>query len=152
MTKSRGIRHIERHGLCPRGVPMTPEYRAWKAAIERCENPKCKYYKNYGGRGVAFCAEWRQSFTAFLAAVGPRPSRAHSLDRIKNELGYEPGNVRWATRREQNRNRRGLKMITWRGETLCLQEWSERVGISDHTIRTRLQRGWPIDRALTEAA
>lgn len=82
------------------------EYRAWYAMIDRCYNHKNKHFKNYGGRGIAVCARWRQNYRAFLADVGRAPSRDHSLDRVRNNDGYEPGNVRWATWIEQNNNKR----------------------------------------------
>ncbi len=150
MTASRGIRPgYERHGFTPKGQPFTPEYRAWKALIERCENAKCKAYKNYGGRGVRVAPEWRKSFTAFLSHIGARPSVDHSIDRFPNKDGnYEPGNVRWATRSEQNRNRRGLRLLTFRGETLCAVQWAERLGISSKALWSRIRRGWTVERAL----
>jgi hypothetical protein len=65
-------------------------------------------WKDYGGRGISMCSEWSDSFDSFLAHVGPRPSDRHSLDRIDNDGNYEPGNVRWATRKEQQANRRPM--------------------------------------------
>jgi hypothetical protein len=88
---------------------MTPEKRLWGHMIERCTNPNHHAWKNYGGRGITVCDEWRQSFSAFLAHVGPRPTPNHSLDRYPNNDGnYEPGNVRWATRSEQRANSRPI--------------------------------------------
>jgi hypothetical protein len=74
--------------------------------IQRCVDQNGKSYPNYGGRGISVCDRWRESFTAFLADVGEKPSPGMSLDRIDNDGNYEPGNVRWATASEQNRNRR----------------------------------------------
>lgn len=85
---------------------MTAEYRAWVAMRERCSYEKHASYHNYGGRGIAVCAEWQDDFKAFYDHIGPKPSPKHSIDRIDNERGYEPGNVRWATRAEQNANQR----------------------------------------------
>jgi hypothetical protein len=79
----------------------TPEYEIWKAIKGRCLNPTHKQYDDYGGRGISICEEWRSDFMAFLSAVGYRPSPSVSLDRIDNDKGYEPGNVRWTTALEQ---------------------------------------------------
>lgn len=129
---------------------MSPEYRAWKAMIERCENPNCEPFRNYGARGITVAPEWRISFVTFLAYIGPRPSALHSLDRINNELGYSPGNVRRATKQEQNRNRRGNRLLTLNGETRCVQDWAEHLALSVSMIRNRIARGWSDERALTE--
>jgi hypothetical protein len=83
-----------------------PLYGTWKRMRQRCNDQGCTDYYNYGARGVTVCARWMESFEAFLADMGPRPSPRHSLDRIDSSLGYEPGNVRWATTRQQARNRR----------------------------------------------
>jgi len=83
----------------------SPEYRTWHGMNERCRYPKHKDWQYYGGRGIAVCDEWRNSFPAFLAHVGRKPSPQHSIDRIENDRGYEPGNVRWATAKEQTANR-----------------------------------------------
>ena len=88
------------------GMSRTPEYKAWDGARARCNNPANRKYPLYGGRGIRMADEWLHSFSAFIAEVGPRPSLKHSLDRKDNDRGYEPGNVRWATTREQNINRR----------------------------------------------
>lgn len=87
-------------------MTRTPEHRAWRKARDRCCNPSDRNYPDYGGRGLSMCQEWRDSFLAFYHHIGPRPSPDHSLDRIDNDRGYEPGNVRWATRAQQARNRR----------------------------------------------
>jgi hypothetical protein len=82
-----------------------PEYVAWQHAKDRCHNPRNKNYPEWGGRGITMSEEWRNSFEAFYRDMGPRPPGT-SLDRIKNELGYSKDNCRWATRLQQNNNRR----------------------------------------------
>ena len=88
------------------GKSWTAEWIIWVAMRRRCSNPNCKDWKNYGGRGITVAPEWQTDFQAFLDHVGPRPSPAFSIDRIDNDRGYEPGNVRWATRLEQAHNQR----------------------------------------------
>jgi len=136
-----------KHGCARRGE-MTPEYSTWSLMIQRCEDPSSDRYGYYGGRGISVCPKWRTSFAAFLEDVGPKPSPAHSLDRIDPNGNYEPGNVRWATKKEQARNRRTNRLLTVNGETRCLSEWSEITGIPKTTLRLRLERGWPPERAV----
>ncbi len=85
---------------------MSVEYRCWVRLKQRCYNKNHQDYKNYGGRGIAVCKLWRESFAAFLKDVGRKPSLDLSLDRIDNDGNYEPGNCRWATRSQQQRNKR----------------------------------------------
>lgn len=102
----------ERHGDLQGvygGGRRPPEYTCWKNMRRRCGNPAAKDYPRYGGRGIAVCEQWQRSYVAFLADVGRRPSPKHSLDRIENAGNYEPGNVRWATMREQRLNARPLQ-------------------------------------------
>ena len=96
-----------------------------------------------------FCERW-ESFENFFADMGRRPSAAHTLDRIDNDGNYEPGNCRWATKKQQQRNRRTNRLLTFSGETHCAAEWAERLGIPYATLLARLRK-WPVERALTEA-
>jgi hypothetical protein len=115
--------------------------------IERCTNPNSPTYKNYGARGVTVCARWRK-FEDFYADVGSRPPGT-SLDRYPNKSGnYEPGNVRWATRLEQNNNMRTNRLFTAFGKTLTLRQWSIEVGIPKEKIRGRIRLGWATEDAL----
>jgi len=115
---------------------------------ERCGNPKNAAYSLYGGRGITVCDRWRDSFEAFLADVGRRPSPVHSLDRIDNNLGYAPSNVRWAPRSVQQRNRRNNAWLTVIGVTRLRIEWSEVAGIPYNTLGWRLRAGWFPEHAI----
>lgn len=102
-----------------------PEYHSWAHMIQRCTNPKNKAWKNYGGRGITVCDAWRKAFAAFFAYVGCKPSPEHSIERIDNDRGYEPGNVKWATRSEQSLNRRAYKHEKKRTHCPAGHEYSE---------------------------
>jgi hypothetical protein len=107
-TRSCGCARHEQ--VTTHGMTNTPEYNAWCMMRARCGNPKNNSYHNYGGRGIKVCERWASSFESFLADVGRKPSPKHSLDREENNGDYEPGNVRWSTRRTQTLNRRPYKM------------------------------------------
>lgn len=136
------------HGL---GNYEVPEYRSWRAMMQRCGSPKHSEYKHYGGRGIKVCERWQgvNGFPNFLADMGQRPTLLHSIDRINNEGPYSPENCRWSTRKEQASNTRVNHRITYAGVTRTLTEWAEYLGMSPITLNTRISRNWPISRALT---
>lgn len=123
-------------------------YESWRGMIRRCTNPKYALYKDYGGRGIKVCDRWLNSISAFTEDMGQRPPGGFYLERINNNGNYEPGNCRWATRKEQARNKRNNHLITLDGVTLTLAEWSERSGIHFGTILMRIKLGWPLHRYL----
>jgi hypothetical protein len=125
------------------------EYKIYTGIKTRCYNKNSKSYSRYGGRGIVMCDRWAKSFDSFLEDMGPRPSPKHSVERIENEGIYEPNNCKWATAMEQAKNKRNNHYITHNGESLHIQEWSRRLGLSHACISKRLQKGMPIDRILT---
>lgn len=135
------------------GLSETSLYKTWLSMRGRCHRPTEQSYKDYGGRGISVCDEWRNDFQAFAAYVGAKPTQLHSLDRIDNNGNYEPGNVRWATRIEQANNRRSSTAVEFNGQVKTLTEWSESTGIHPYTIHTRIRDlGWSIEKALTTPA
>lgn len=140
------------HGHSRRSKHST-EYIIWSGMIKRCENENCQKFPIYGGRGIKVCARWREDFSAFLADMGPRPSAKHSIDRYPdNDGNYEPGNCRWATRRQQDTNMRRNLLVDFRGKRMTLVEAVELVGARYSLVHGRLRRGWSIDRALYSPA
>ncbi len=91
------------------GQSRTPEYVIWVGMKSRCKNPNHDSYPYYGGRGITYAPEW-ESFESFFKDVGPRPSSSHTLDRENVNGNYEPGNVTWATKKEQANNRRNKRL------------------------------------------
>lgn len=153
MTRSCGCLHSEsvaRRNIENRthGMFGTPEYRSWSAMMSRCTNPSHRAYPRYGGRGIVVCDAWLK-FEQFYADMGARPDGA-SLDRIDNDKGYEPSNCRWATRIEQQRNKRNNRLLTHNGQSLPVSEWAEIYGLSQYAIHERLKRGWSVHEALTQ--
>lgn len=124
------------------GMRRSPEYTTWHSMIGRCCNKNNRSFANYGGRGITVCDHWRNSFEAFYADMGPRPSPEHSIDRFPDSDGnYEPSNCRWATRKEQNRNKSTNRPMTFLGLTQSMAAWSEMLGISCGALKQRVHRG-----------
>jgi hypothetical protein len=123
------------------GMRQSDEYRIWGGIKTRCTNKNAPDYDRYGGRGITMCDEWLYSFEAFFSHLGPRPSKQHSVDRIDNDKGYEPGNVRWATKTEQVRNRRDTTYVTDGTRVLHIMDVAKELGISKGAAHLRLKRG-----------
>lgn len=118
-------------------LSRTPEHHAWLAMRARCENPNLPAFAYYGGRGIRVCDRWNNSFEAFLADMGKRPSPTHSLDRIDTNGNYEPSNCRWATKTEQARNTRKCVRFEVNGKRLSLSELSTLWGLSQAKAKHR---------------
>lgn len=144
------VRHCSNScGHRTHGQTNSRTHRAWKAMRQRCLNPRTKCFARYGGRGIAICERWA-SFNNFVADMGECAS-GMSLDRYPDNNGdYEPLNCRWATRNQQQQNKRTSRLVTWNGETLALGEWAKRYGVKRQTLEYRLSCGrWSLVDALT---
>jgi hypothetical protein len=131
------------------GGSDTKEYVSWKSMLGRCRNPKHDNYARYGAAGISVCAEWLSDFQAFLSHIGPKPTSKHTLDRIDNTKGYEPGNVRWATKLEQNANRNNTAMVVFQGVSQPLSLLSRAHGLNPSRVNSRVFRyGWSVEKAL----
>jgi hypothetical protein len=149
-TTSCGCFHREqlRDRVRTHGGRRTPEYRIWSAIIHRCENPRAASFDRYGGRGIRVCERWRESYANFIADMGQRPTKEHSIERRDNALGYSPENCRWATRSDQARNTRRTRLVSAFGVTLCLADWADVSGVNYSTLHERLGSGEPPESAL----
>ena len=149
ISKSCGCLIKENSGIRTHGMSKTSEYHIWNSIKERCNNPKNHAYKYYGGRGISFYDKWENNFIEFYNYIGTRPSKYHSIDRIDVNGNYEPGNIKWATRKEQSRNLRSNINITINGETKCINAWCDVYNISRATVKSRISYGWDLIKAIT---
>ena len=133
----------------PQAKFRSPEYKSWASMKDRCGRISHRQYRDYGGRGITICEEWLGSFETFLQDMGPRPSPAHSIDRIDNHKGYSPDNCRWATARQQSNNKRSNVIISVNGVTHTVAEWSRINGIKRSVIYQRLVHGWDDAQSVT---
>lgn len=131
-----------KHGCIESGL-----YHTWWLMRRRCEHPAHKSYADYGGRGIKVCERWHD-VRMFVEDMGPRPAGA-SLDRINNDGNYEPSNCRWATKSEQQLNKRNTAYLEVDGVTLPRSVWAKRTGISHSLITYRLKMGWSPRDAVT---
>lgn len=134
INKSHGLYGTEMHGI-------------WRSMLARCQTPTHIGYAYYGGRGVKVCERW-MDLTNFIADMGHRPA-GKSLDRINPDGDYEPGNCRWASVTEQNRNKRTNRNLTLNGRTQCIAEWARELGVTHGAITWRKKQGWNDERTLT---
>lgn len=137
VTRERSVTH---------GMTGNQTYMSWQGMKLRCLNLNHPCSKEHGRRGVTICPQWIESFETFLKDVGERPSKHHTIERIDNNGNYEPGNVKWATKKEQGRNRRTNVLVEINGVKKCIAEWAEILGIDRGVLRFRINAGWPVER------
>lgn len=138
-----------KHGLARDSV-----FRIWRGMLRRCSaaETSARTRRLYYDRGIRVADEWScglDGFRAFAEHIGPRPSFEHTIDRIDNNGNYEPGNVRWATREQQQNNKRGKVLLEFNGEFKYLYQWADSIGLSRSAFLRRLQRGWTMQEIMT---
>ena len=133
------------------GYSKTSEYKIWQDVIRRCYDPTRRFYMNYGGRGITVCERWREDFTNFLADLGARPSKKHTIERKDNNGHYEPNNCCWLPSALQQRNKRTNAFYVFAGQSKTLPEWAEILKLPEATLRARIEvYDWSVERAFTE--
>lgn len=147
-SKSCGCYMVEQSRT--HGKHKSKEYVAWQSMRRRCMDSSNERYESYGGRGITVCEEWRNDFAAFYNHIGPAPYKDASVGRQNNDGNYEPGNVAWESRTQQQRNMRSNHLITYNGKTQCLSAWAEELGVTRSALESRIRKGWDIDRAFTQ--
>lgn len=138
------------------GEGTTRLYRVWSAMRDRCNNPKCKDYKYYGAKGVRISPEWNEFLDfkkwAFENGYNENAKCGEcTIDRINCDGDYEPNNCRWVDRSVQANNTSSNRNLTYNGETHNVEQWSVLTNIPPKTIRARLDKGWSVERALTNS-
>lgn len=148
-TASCGCLHKERVGRASirthttHGMSGTPEYESWMKIKARCLRSSDRKYPEYGGRGITICEMWTASFDNFYADMGPRPTPDHTVDRIDVDGDYTPENCRWATSKQQSRNKRNHRLVEWRGREVPLSQACEEAGVNYRSALWRLNHGKP---------
>lgn len=144
VSSQRLAEHRNKHGKVGSRV-----YGIWQGMKDRCYNPGSTKYYLYGGRGIAVCEEWKESFEAFYRDMGDPPT-GYSIDRKDPNKGYCKDNCRWASSFEQARTKRTNILISWRGEERVLEDWATHLGMNVATLYARVVRyKWDVERAFT---
>lgn len=145
-NEMRAIGFNKKHGMA-----KTKIYATWGRIINRCYSKDLSDWPLYGGRGIRVCDRWRYSFENFLLDMGNTYKEGLTIDRKNNDGNYEPGNCRWATQKQQQRNRRNNHSVTFNGKTQCIAAWADELKIKESTLGMRLGRyGWSVEKALTK--
>ena len=125
-------------------------YNIWRSMRQRCTNPNCINYKNYGGKGICVCNEWNDFTNFYTWAMANGYKDDLTIDRVDVNGNYEPSNCRWISYKQQANNKTNNRLIEFQGESRTLGEWASITGIKLGTIWNRLNLGWSVERALTE--
>ena len=133
------------------GLSRHPIYNIWSHMKTRCYNEKCPDFKNYGGRGITVCDEWRNDFKAFYDwSISHGWKKDLYIDRIDNDGNYDPSNCRWTTMTVQANNTRRIHAITYNGKTQSMMDWCRELDLDYYTVRSRIYNyNWSIERAFT---
>ena len=147
-TATTTMKRRIKHGQSRRNK-HTQLYRRWITIKQRCYDKSHMSYKNYGGRGVRMCEKWRDDFEAFAAYIGDPPEKGATIDRLDVDKNYEPGNIKWATRKEQANNRRNNNVLSFNGIEMTVTQWAEELNILPVTLFSRIRLDWDVERILT---
>jgi hypothetical protein len=131
------------------GKRSLPEYRVWLTMKDRCHNPRCRNYKDYGGRGIVVCDAWRASFEQFITDLGPRPAGGYTLERIDNDGPYSADNCAWIPWQRQAANTRANIRLTLGAVTKLISHWAADLGVAVRTLRARQKKGWDDAKVLS---
>ncbi len=131
--------HRQRGFVCQQGQSSTRAYSSWKGMLRRCNDPQNPHFHNYGGRGIGVCERWLK-FENFLIDMGERPVGL-TLERVNNVKGYSPENCKWATRREQQNNRRTNRVLVLNGRAQTITQWANELGVSVSVLQYRYRAG-----------
>jgi hypothetical protein len=129
------------HGYAGEWGNRATEYSIWANMKTRCTNPKSNHWHLYGGKGVKVCEQWMHSFEQFLKDMGNRPSKEYSIDRISPDGDYEPSNCRWATAKEQTRNKSANVWLEVNGIRMVQADWARRWGITGALLKQHIRNG-----------
>lgn len=143
LQKTTVVKRSTKHGMS-----KTVIYRRWTHMLSRCYNTNDKRFSSYGGRGISVCKEWHDFNNFYNWSVLNGYDQKLTIERKDVNGNYSPDNCCWATHKEQANNRTNNHFIEYKGMKMTCQQWSERTGIKEGTIRFRLSKGWSVGRAL----
>lgn len=140
-----------RGGKTSHGLTGTKVHSIHKGMLSRCNNPNNHAYHHYGGKGIKVCKKWsgKDGLRRFFEDMGVPQHEGLTIERVDGSKGYSPENCRWATKAEQTRNTSQNVFLEHGGERMCISQWAAKIGVHRTVLSSRLQRGWPVEKALT---